>query len=125
MNQAESIVFVFKLWSGIGGLVAAWFLTFGIDRLDADARGAYAFRPLLVPAVLLIWPLVLWRSYTLAAGKDIWAKRYLPARRNHKWIALVLPVMIIAIIAAGLLARQAWPVDEYPQQIASWQQATP
>ena len=119
MTGAAVIVLGAKLWLGIGGLVAVPFLTFGIDRLDEDARGAYVFRPLLVPAILLIWPLVLWRWYTLATGKDVWAKRYRPARHNHKWVALALPLAIVAILLAAMLARQVWPVDGTPIRIAS------
>ena len=46
-----------------GGAVAATFLAFGLDRIDPAARGGYAFRPLLVPGLILLWPLVLvtWR----------------------------------------------------------------
>lgn len=47
------------LW--VGGVVAAAFLTVGISRVDAPAKGAFAFRPLLIPGVVGLWPLVLWR----------------------------------------------------------------
>ena len=50
--------------SGIA--VAMAFLFIGLDRLDPAARGAYAFRPLLVPGLVLLWPLVLWRWWILA-----------------------------------------------------------
>jgi len=53
-------------YGGIGALISALFLLFGIDRIDAAARGAYAFRPLLVPGLVLLWPLVLWRWLALA-----------------------------------------------------------
>lgn len=58
---------VFWLASGyiwIGIAVAAAFLAFGLDRLDAAARTAYGFRPLLVPGLTLLWPIVVaiwWR----------------------------------------------------------------
>ncbi len=44
-----------------GLLVGLAFLLFGLDRLDPAAAGAYAFRPLLLPGLALLWPLVLWR----------------------------------------------------------------
>ncbi len=44
-----------------GILVGLAFLVFGLDRLDSAAGGAYAFRPLLLPGLALLWPLVLWR----------------------------------------------------------------
>ena len=50
----------------IGAAVAAAFLFLGIDRIDPAARGAYAFRPLLLPGLMLLWPLVLWRWRVLA-----------------------------------------------------------
>jgi hypothetical protein len=58
---AAVVVEAGRLWLVAGLLTAAAFLTVGIDRVDPSARGAFAFRPLLVPGVLLLWPLVLWR----------------------------------------------------------------
>lgn len=45
----------------IGLVVALAFLLIGLDRVDAAARGAYTFRPLLLPGLVLLWPLVLLR----------------------------------------------------------------
>ncbi|WP_298295510.1 hypothetical protein [uncultured Litoreibacter sp.] len=118
MNEAELILMVVKIWGGIGALVAVAFLTFGMDRLDEDAQGAYVFRPLIVPGVLLIWPLVLWRWYILADGKDEWSKRYRPRRRAHHMVALIMPIAIVLVIAAGLAARQTWPTDVAPVQLS-------
>ncbi len=118
MNQAELILFIVKIWGGIGALVAIPFLTFGIDRLDEDARGAYVFRPLLVPGILLIWPLILWRWNILVNGKDEWSHRYRPPRRSHQVFALIMPVAIVLIIAAGLSMRQSWPADIAPIQLS-------
>jgi hypothetical protein len=42
-----------------GGAVAVAFLSLGLDRIDPSARGAYTVRPLLVPGLMLLWPLVL------------------------------------------------------------------
>ncbi len=118
MNQAELILMIVKIWGSIGALVALAFLTFGMDRLDEDARGAYVFRPLIVPGVLLIWPLVLWRWYILADGKDEWAKRHRPRRASHHVVALIMPIAIVLIIAAGLMVRQTWPSDVAPVQLS-------
>ena len=59
------------LWAygGIGLAVAAAFLLIGIDRVDPAARGAYAVRPLLVPGLVMLWPLVLIRWVQLARGR--------------------------------------------------------
>ncbi len=125
MTGAAMVVLAAKLWLVVGGLVAAPFVVFGIDRLDEDARGAYVFRPLLVPAILLIWPLVLWRWYVLETGKDVWENRYRPARHRHKWVAGAMPVAIVAILMTGLMVRQVWPVDIDPRRIASSMEIEP
>lgn len=49
------------LYGAAGFGVAVAFLLFGLERTAPAARGAYAFRPLLVPGLMLLWPLVLWR----------------------------------------------------------------
>ena len=59
VRTAELIVDLVQGYGLIGLVVAAAFLLFGIERIDASARGAYAFRPLLVPGIVLLWPLVL------------------------------------------------------------------
>lgn len=63
--MAELIVQGATLYLLVGLAVAAAFLLFGIDRVDAQARGAYAFRPLIAPGVVLLWPLVLQRWIAL------------------------------------------------------------
>ena len=52
-------------WMTLGGCVGLLFLLRGIDRVDPAARGAYAVRPLLMPGLALLWPLVLWRWHRL------------------------------------------------------------
>ena len=56
--MAEFIVHVVMAYGVFGLLVAAAFLLWGIDRIDPAASGAYAFRPLLVPGIVLLWPMV-------------------------------------------------------------------
>jgi len=60
-TAAVLIVNLVKIYGAIGLLVAVVFLIFAIDRIDHTAHGAYAFRPMLVPGIILLWPLVLWR----------------------------------------------------------------
>jgi hypothetical protein len=52
-----------------GSAVAVAFLAFGLDRIDPAARGSYTFRPLLVPGLILLWPLVLviWRRRAITS----------------------------------------------------------
>ncbi len=44
------------VWCGLA--VAAAFLAFGLDRILSNANGSYFFRPLLIPGLTLLWPLV-------------------------------------------------------------------
>jgi hypothetical protein len=37
----------------------------GVDRVDPASRGAIAFRPLLLPGAVMLWPVVLVRWITL------------------------------------------------------------
>jgi hypothetical protein len=52
-------------YAAIGLAVALAFVLVGLDRIDPAARGALAFRPLLLPGATLLWPLVLIRWIVL------------------------------------------------------------
>ncbi len=119
MNEAEIILTGLRVWLITGALVAAVFLTFGMDRIDEDARGAYVFRPLLIPGVMVIWPLVLWRWYVYASGRDVWQRRYDPPRKSHLAVGMILPAGIALIILAGLTVRQTWPSDTAPERLSA------
>ncbi len=59
---AHALVLLGWAWGGVGAAVAVAFLAGGgIELVAPDARGAYAVRPLLLPGIVLLWPLVLWR----------------------------------------------------------------
>ena len=60
--MAHFLVMAGMGYVAIGGAVAAWFLLWRIDRIDPAAVGAFAFRPLLVPGVVLLWPIVVLKS---------------------------------------------------------------
>ncbi len=64
--MAELIVQAVTVYLAAGGAVAAAFLLFGLDRIDPRARGAYLFRPMIAPGLVLLWPLVLLRWRALA-----------------------------------------------------------
>ena len=66
---AALVVLLAKAYLAVGLCVGAAFILFGIERLDPSARGAYAFRPLLLPGLTILWPLVLRRW--LAAGRTV------------------------------------------------------
>lgn len=63
---ASVLVAALKAYAALGVAVSVLFLTVGIDRCAPAARGAYAFRPLLAPGIMLLWPLVLvrWAAIT-------------------------------------------------------------
>ena len=66
--MVEAIFTALWAYGGIGALIAVAFLLWGMDRVDPAAAGAYAMRPLLVPGLVLLWPLVLWRWIALSRG---------------------------------------------------------
>ena len=117
MSAAESLIAIAQTYCLIGAGVAALFLVFGIDRIDEDARGAYAFRPLLIPAVLLIWPIVLWRWLREEIGAAAWTGRYTPPRAAHGVAAALMAVVIVVTLATGFAIRQSWPADAVPVQL--------
>lgn len=118
MNEAQALFFAFQIWCSIGAIIALIFLTIGIDRIDEDAQGAYVFRILLVPAILLIWPLVLWRWFILETNRDAWPNRHSPPRHAHFWVAIVFALAIPSIIVMGLVVRQTWPTTFEPQKLS-------
>ena len=71
MAFAEWFVSAITWYLTAGGVVAVAFLIFGIERVDHNASGSLAFRPLLVPGLCLIWPLVIWRWYSIETSKQV------------------------------------------------------
>ena len=108
-----------QTWGIIGGLVAAVFLTIGMDRIDEDARGAYIFRPLLIPGVMLIWPIVLWRWWQIEAEAAPWAARYRAVRGWYGAAVIAMSIGIVVVVVMGLSVRQTWPADAVPVQLSS------
>ncbi|MEM6481498.1 MAG: hypothetical protein AAF681_06595 [Pseudomonadota bacterium] len=105
-------------WLIVGAIVSGAFLSFGIDRIDEDARGAYAFRPLLIPAILLIWPLVLWRWIKIEARSEEWLRRYQPPRAAHLPLAILLAAGLGFAVIAGLSVQQTWPSQFAPERLS-------
>ena len=52
METVQVILEGLKIYGWIGLAVAACFLLVGIERVDDGAKGAYAFRPLLIPGLV-------------------------------------------------------------------------
>lgn len=88
-----------------GALVAVWFIAFWIGRMDENAQGAWVFRPILIPGVLLIWPLVLWRCLVLWRGEEKLDRHKMP-RKGQEWASLAFVVAVLLIILVALNARQ-------------------
>jgi hypothetical protein len=70
MQLAQTLVFGAQIYGAIGAGIALLFLVFGIDRIDPAARGSYSFRLLLVPGIVVLWPLVLMRWIALEASRN-------------------------------------------------------
>lgn len=81
-----------------GLAVGIAFLLFRLDKQYPAARGAYAFRPLLLPGLALLWPVVLRRW--MAGG----AANVASHKRAHWviWAAMALLLVIIFGLAASI-----------------------
>ena len=119
MQAASTIVSLAYLWLAVGAVTAAVFLTIGIDRVDEDAQDAYVFRPLLIPGILLLWPLVLWRWWQIEAKSAPWLSRYRPVRQSYPLAIIAMSVAILVAVALGLSERRAWPADIAPEQLSA------
>ena len=117
MDVSALIITLLGFWGYLGLAVAIAFLAFGIDRIDPNARGAYAFRPLLVPGIIVLWPLVVWRWFQLERGVDPWEGRYRAPVRAHGVVAVILAILLPAIVVGSLALRQTWPEGVEPVAI--------
>ena len=117
METAALLVEAVRWWSIAGTVVAVAFLAIGIDRVEPNARDTYTFRVLLIPGILLLWPLVVWRWVVLELGRNDWQGRQTPIRNAHAWVWLVLAVAIPALLIAALASKPEWPGNYQPQQI--------
>jgi len=108
-----AIILAVQAYGAIGALVAAWFLLWRIEQLDPMAHNAYAFRPLLVPGILLLWPLVLWR----AAHVPSLPQREFRTAHRRIWIglAIFLPLLVLGSLAL----RQNGPTEASPERLAA------
>ena len=115
---AQGILTLVEIWCWIGVGVAVLFLLFGIHRVDDDANGAVAFRPLLIVGVVLILPLVLWRWYVLARGIDDWQRRHVPPRQTHLYAAVFMAIAVIVSNSLSMALKQTWPDHIAPEQLS-------
>ncbi len=62
MELAILIVSLLGAWFGVGALVALLFLTFGVNNIDASAKGASIwFRPMIFLGCVILWPAIVIR----------------------------------------------------------------
>ncbi len=120
MLVASYLVFLAEVYAAIGGVVAAVFLTYGIDRIDPSAAGTYSFRPLLAPGLILLWPLVVWRWRILETLHDRCRKHPVdrPPLRAHGMVWRRLAVVLPLIVVAGLVLKAAQPSPKPPIRLA-------
>ncbi len=59
--NAESVLACIQHYATIGLIVAAIFLIWGLDRISPESRESWLFRLLILPGIVGLWPLVLWR----------------------------------------------------------------
>jgi len=98
-----TLVMIATFYLYAGGAVAVVFLLFGLGQLDENAQGAWVFRPLLIPGVLLIWPLVIWRWMVLHRGEQKLDRHRMPRiRQERAQIAFIIVIPLIIVVALSL-----------------------
>lgn len=112
------MLLIVQIYAACGVAAAGAFLLWGLDRTVPQARGAYAFRPLLLPGLVLLWPLVLWRWAVLASGRTTPppGRHY---RATHRVVWTVLAVLLPALLVAALALRQDAGRDPAPLQLSA------
>jgi len=110
LETATSIVegLTIYFWIGLG--VSALFLLVGIDRIDPGSRSSYIFRPLLIPGIIVLWPLVLlrWMVLEFSDGPSPTQRTH---RRSHGRVWLVFSVLVPAVLVGAMLIRQQGPME--------------
>lgn len=88
-----------------GAVVSVAYVVFQIDRRDPAARGTFAFRPLLLPGLILLWPLVMarWNRDRDAPSSISFQRIHKPA---HRLIWMGLPIFLVVIMIAAWSLRQ-------------------
>jgi len=89
-----------------GLAVGLAFLLFRIERQDPAARGAYAFRPLLLPGLALLWPIVLLRWMSPQPPESA-ATTVVHHKRAHRVIWAAMAVLLIVTIGLAASIRPA------------------
>lgn len=109
---AKIIVTLAGAYLATGLVVGVAFLLFQVEKQDPACRGAYAFRPLLLPGLALLWPIVLlkWASRGQTGAPTVTTIRH---KRAHRLIWSVL-MLFIAVILGIAVSIRSHSVPETP-----------
>jgi hypothetical protein len=113
---SAAVIVIVKAYLITGIAVAVPFLVVGIGKLDPSARGAYAFRALVLPGVILLWPVVVLRwsgAWIPHPDGDLAAQR---SAHYRIWIALAVALVATLMLAWSL--RQISLPDASSQRLA-------
>lgn len=116
MINAALIINALQWYAIAGTVLAIAFLGYGISRVAPGAAGSYVFRVLLVPGVVLLWPVVAWRWQALARQRSDapaadWQVQHRPRRRLHGWAARLLAIVLPLILLTSFMTRQNGPLE--------------
>lgn len=114
--MARAIILLAQAYGALGAAIAAWFLLWEIDRRDPMARGSWAFRPLLIPGMVLLWPLVLWRLRAPATPSTTMGRHF---RAGHARAWGVLAVLLPILVLGALAIRQNGPTEAPPVRLSA------
>ena len=102
----------------VGLAVAISFLALGLTGAHPAARGGWAFRPLLIPGLTLLWPYVLvrWRRGPVEPPIVNGQRRQ---RAAHARIWLILAFIPPLILLGGMALRQGGPLEAPAQRLSA------
>lgn len=112
---ADTLLDLGRAWLAAGAVTATAFIPIGAGRVEPGAVDAWPFRLLLIPGVLLIWPLVLWRWALVERGRPAAVQR--PPLRAQDRLGIALALAIPAILTLGVAVRQVGSVERVAVQI--------
>lgn len=109
--SAGQILELAQLYLLIGAVLAVPFLSIGINRIDENARGAWVFRAMMLPGVMLIWPLVAFRWLQAERDSREGQALHRPPFRLQKAGFFALALLIPVFVFAALILRQDGPFE--------------
>ncbi len=116
-DLARIVLWLSGAYLAAGAAFAAAFHALGLTRLDPAARGAgLAFRALITPGVVLLWPVMAWRWRAGGPAVVTDATRPSPRRlrATHRLLLQALAVAIPILIAIAIALR---PVEAPRQRL--------